>query len=44
LLVDTRDDPDFVMPGQLWSDGIPAHTLANAGEEDIALTSVELKS
>jgi hypothetical protein len=44
LLVDTRDDPDFVLPGQLWSEGIPAHTLENAGEEDIALTSVELKS
>jgi hypothetical protein len=43
VLVDTRDDPDFEMPGQIWSDGIPAHTLENAGGDDIALTSIELK-
>jgi len=44
VLVDTRaEDPPFVMPQLIWSDGIPAHTLQNTGSEDLVLTAIELK-
>jgi hypothetical protein len=32
------------MPQLIWSDGIPAHTLQNTGNEDLVLTAIELKS
>jgi hypothetical protein len=44
LLLDTRSiEPPFVMPSMLWSDGNPAHTLQNTGDDEIRITAVELK-
>lgn len=44
VTVDTRTaDPAFVMPRFLWIDGTPAHTLENAGTDDLVVTAIELK-
>jgi hypothetical protein len=44
VLVDTRaTEPPFVMPRFSWSNGTPAHTLENTGEDDIRITAIELK-
>ncbi len=43
-LLDTRTvDPPFAMPPVLWSDGTPAHTLENLGDDDIHVIAVEIK-
>jgi hypothetical protein len=44
VLLDTRaQEPPFVMPPFSWSNGTPAHTLENTGEDDIRITAIELK-
>ena len=44
VLLDTHAmEPPFVMPSMLWSDGIPAHTLQNTGDDEIRVYLVELK-
>ncbi len=44
VMVDTMAaDPPFQMPRVLWSDGTPAHTLENTGDEDLVLIAVEPK-
>ena len=42
-LLDTRTDPDFVMPRVLYSAGLPPHTLENPGPSDLVIIGVELK-
>ncbi len=45
VMLDTRDqDPPFEMPPVLWSDGTPAHTLENTGDDDLVVIGVELKT
>ncbi len=43
VLVDTRADPDFVMPRVLYAPGIRRHTLENPGPDGLVLVGVELK-
>jgi hypothetical protein len=44
VLLDTRSmEPPFVIPPILWSDGIPAHTLENTGEDEVRVIAIELK-
>jgi hypothetical protein len=44
VLRDTRsEDPSFVLPQFQWSDGTPAHTLENTGDDDIRVTAIEIK-
>jgi len=44
VTLDTRAaDPAVVMPRFLWIDGTPAHTLENAGTDDLLVTAIELK-
>jgi hypothetical protein len=44
VLVDTQKlDPPFVVPPLLWSDGTPAHTLENTGDDEIRIHAIELK-
>lgn len=44
VIVDTRAaDPPAELPRVIWSDGTPAHTLENSGDEDLVVISVELK-
>jgi len=31
------------MPSMLWSDGNPAHTLKNTGDDEIRITAIELQ-
>jgi hypothetical protein len=41
---DTRaTNPPSVIPPLEWSDGTPAHTLENTGEDPICVTAIELK-
>lgn len=42
-LLDTRTDPDFVLPRVMWSDGLPIHSLENPGPEDLVVIGVELR-
>lgn len=42
-LLDTRTDPDFVLPRVMWSDGLPVHSLENPGPEDLVVIGVELR-
>lgn len=42
-LLDTRADPDFVMPRVLYSASSPRHTLQNTGLDDLVMIGVELK-
>jgi hypothetical protein len=44
VLLDTRKtNPPFVWPPVLWSEGTPAHTLENVGDQDLVVISVELR-
>ena len=43
VVVDTRSDPDFVLPRVLFSASIPRHTLENTGDDDLHIIGVELK-
>ena len=42
-MLDTRADPDFLMPRVLYSGALPRHTLENTGSDDLAVIGVELK-
>lgn len=41
-LLDTRADPDFVLPRVMYSAGTPRHTLQNTGPDDLVVIGVEL--
>lgn len=44
VMLDTRNtDPPFTWPPVQWSDGTPAHTLENVGDQQLVVISVELK-
>ena len=43
VMLDTRATPGFAMPTYLWSEGTPAHTLENTGDDEIRVIAVELK-
>ena len=40
--LDTRADPDFVLPRVMYSPGTPRHTLENTGPDDLVVIGVEL--
>jgi len=43
-LLDTRAGAQpFELPRVFWAEGLPAHTLENAGDDDILVIAVELK-
>jgi hypothetical protein len=42
-MVDTRANPDFVLPRVLFAQSTPKHTLENAGADDLVVIGVELK-
>jgi mannose-6-phosphate isomerase-like protein (cupin superfamily) len=42
-LLDTRADPDFVLPKVLFAESTPRHTLENTGDDDLVVIGVELK-
>jgi mannose-6-phosphate isomerase-like protein (cupin superfamily) len=42
-LLDTKADPDFVLPKVSFSPPTPRHTLENTGEDDLVVIGVELK-
>lgn len=45
VLVDSRTVPALAAPSEpIWSEALPEHTLANVGEDEIRLVSVEVKS
>jgi len=41
-LLDTRADPDFVLPRVAFSESSPRHTLENTGSDDLVAVGVEL--
>ena len=43
MLVDTRTDPDYVMPRVMFGETSLLHTIENPGPADLVLISVELK-
>lgn len=43
VLVDTTEDPSFVLPRVLFAPAIPRHTLENPGPDDLVVIGVELK-
>jgi len=44
VVFDTRaTQPPSVIPPIEWSDGTPAHTLENTGDDPICVTAIELK-
>ena len=42
-MLDTRLDPEFVLPKVLFSESTPKHTLENTGANDLVVIGVELK-
>lgn len=42
-MVDTRANPDFVLPKVLFSASTPRHTIENTGADDLVVIGVELK-
>ena len=42
-LLDTKADPEFVLPQVSFSIGTPRHTLENTGPDDLIVINVELK-
>jgi len=42
-MVDTRSNPDFVLPRVLFSASMPRHTIENTGADAIVVIGVELK-
>jgi mannose-6-phosphate isomerase-like protein (cupin superfamily) len=42
-MLDTRADPDFVLPRVQYSHSTPRHTIENTGDEDLVVIGVELK-
>lgn len=43
-MVDTRANPDFVLPKVLFAASTPRHTLENTGADDLLVIGVELKN
>ena len=43
-MLDTRANPDFVLPKVLYSESTPKHTLENTGADDLVVIGVELKN
>ncbi len=43
-MVDTRANPDFVLPKVLFAAPMPRHTIENTGTDDLVVISVELKN
>jgi hypothetical protein len=43
VLIDTRTDPDYVMPRVMYGETSLLHTIENPGPADLILISVELK-
>jgi mannose-6-phosphate isomerase-like protein (cupin superfamily) len=43
-MVDTRSNPDFVLPKVLFAAATPPHTIENTGEDDLVVIGVELKN
>ncbi len=43
-MVDTRADPDFILPKVLFAATTPRHTIENTGDVDLVVIGVELKS
>ena len=42
-MVDTRANPDFVLPKVLFAASTPRHTIENTGDDDLVVIGVELK-
>jgi len=42
VMLDTRADPEFVLPRVMYSPGTPRHTLENTGPDDLVVVGVEL--
>ena len=43
-MVDTRANPDFVLPKVLFAASTPRHTIENTGADDLVVIGVELKN
>lgn len=43
-MVDTRTNPDFVLPKVLFAASTPRHTIENTGDDDLVVIGVELKT
>lgn len=43
-MVDTRANPDFVLPKVLFADATPKHTIENTDTKDLVVIGVELKN
>ena len=43
-LVDTRANPDFVLPKVLFAESTPRHTIENTDTSDLVVIGVELKN
>ena len=41
--LDTRANPDFVLPRVLYSASLARHTIENTGSDDLVVIGVELK-
>lgn len=41
-MVDTRSNPDFVLPKVLYAESTPRHTIENTGADDLVVIGVEL--
>lgn len=42
-MVDTRANPDFVLPKVLYAQSTPKHTIENTGTDELVVIGVELK-
>jgi mannose-6-phosphate isomerase-like protein (cupin superfamily) len=42
-MVDTRENPAFVLPKVLYAESTPKHTIENTGRDDLVVIGVELK-
>jgi mannose-6-phosphate isomerase-like protein (cupin superfamily) len=43
-MVDTRANPDFVLPKVVFAASTPRHTIENTGDDDLVVIGVELKT
>ena len=43
-LVDTRADPDFVLPKVLFAESLPKHTIENTDTKELVVIGIELKN
>jgi hypothetical protein len=43
-MVDTKADPNFVLPKVLWSPGLGRHSIENTGVDALVVIGVELKT